>query len=46
MNDIVLFIGGILFGLSFLSAQVYAADAQNVRLIGHSDLQGRETLYR
>ena len=44
MNDIVLFIGGILFGLSFLSAQVYAADAQNVRLVGHSDLQGRETL--
>jgi hypothetical protein len=44
MNDTVLFIGGLLFGLSFLSAQVHAADAQNVRLIGYSDLQGRDSL--
>ena len=44
MNNIVLFIGGMLFGFSFLSAQAYAAEAQNVRLIGYSDLQGRDSL--
>ncbi len=44
MNNMALIIGGMLFGFSFLSAQADAAEAQNVRLIGHSDLQGRETL--
>ena len=44
MNNLFLFLGGMLFGFSFLSAQAHAAEAQNVRLIGHTDLQGRETL--
>ena len=37
-------IAGFIGGLFLWSDQVQAAEAQNVRLVGHSDLQGRESL--
>ena len=33
-----------LWGMTMGSDQVLAAEAMNVRLVGHNDLQGRETL--
>ena len=35
---------GFLFGVFLLESQAFCAEAQNVRLVGYSDLQGRESL--
>ncbi len=41
---IILFSIGMIFGVTFMESRSHAAEAKNIRLVGHNDLDGRDSL--